>query len=361
MHRPRAAGPVIGTEAFTITELGNGVTKISGLHVTDADATASTDTFTVSAATGNVGSSVSPSAGSGAGIAGLNAALDNGIIYDPHSPQPQTDSVTLTVADSFGHTDRVHFIFNQGGSGPDVALTGTSGKDVIFATDHADTLTGGAGADQFVFAPGAEPERRYDHGFQAGRGPHRSAAVLRSGRRQYRWLAVHPCGAEFDKPGGCPDHARQRSHHAEERRCRPACMPATSSCRRITLPSVAASPIALAPRYRCHLLACLAPLSRRTFGSHEAIAGIAKVVQAAHRLCPAAVPCAADRVCRAARRRSGAGRGNSRQDLRCLPAHRSAQEDGTGRSPSSISTTRAWKSSGSGHGRGPGLRIWSPN
>ena len=59
-----AAGPVIGTEAFTITELGNGVTKISGLHVTDADATASTDTFTVSAATGNVGSSVSPSAGS---------------------------------------------------------------------------------------------------------------------------------------------------------------------------------------------------------------------------------------------------------------------------------------------------------
>ena len=152
-----AAGPVIGTEAFTITELGNGVTKISGLHVTDADATASTDTFTVSAATGNVGSSVSPSAGSGAGIAGLNAALDNGIVYDAHSPQPQTDSVTLTVADSFGHTDRVHFIFNQGGSGPDVTLTGTSGKDVIFATDHADTLTGGAGADQFVFAPGESP------------------------------------------------------------------------------------------------------------------------------------------------------------------------------------------------------------
>ena len=35
-----AAGPVIGTDAFTVTELGNGVTKISGLHVTDADATA---------------------------------------------------------------------------------------------------------------------------------------------------------------------------------------------------------------------------------------------------------------------------------------------------------------------------------
>ena len=60
-----AAGPVIGTDAFTVTELGNGVTKVSGLYVSDTDATASTDTFTVSAATGNVGSSVTPSTGSG--------------------------------------------------------------------------------------------------------------------------------------------------------------------------------------------------------------------------------------------------------------------------------------------------------
>ncbi|WP_247834400.1 VCBS domain-containing protein [Bradyrhizobium sp. 200] len=148
-----ATGPVIGTDAFTVTELDNGVTKISGLYVSDADTTASTDTFTASVATGNVGSSVTPSTGSGSGIAGINAALNNGIVYDPHSPQPQTDSVTLTVADSFGHTDRVHFIFNQGGPGPDVALTGTSGKDVIFATGHTDTLTGGVNADQFVFTP----------------------------------------------------------------------------------------------------------------------------------------------------------------------------------------------------------------
>ena len=163
-----AAGPVIGTDAFTVTELGNGVTKISGLHVTDADATASTDTFTVSAATGDVGSSVTPSTGSGSGIAAINAALNSGITYDPHSPQPQADSVTLTVADSFGHTDRVHFIFNQGGAGPDVALTGTSGKDVIFATGHTDTLTGGASADQFVFAPEASPSADTITDFKAG-------------------------------------------------------------------------------------------------------------------------------------------------------------------------------------------------
>ena len=163
-----AAGPVIGTDAFTVTELGNGVTKVSGLHVSDADATASTDTFTVSAATGDVGSSVTPSTGSGSGIAAINAALNSGITYDPHSPQPQTDSVTLTVADSFGHTDRVHFIFNQGGAGPDVALTGTSGKDVIFATGHTDTLTGGASADQFVFAPETNPSADTITDFKAG-------------------------------------------------------------------------------------------------------------------------------------------------------------------------------------------------
>ena len=161
---------MIGTDAFTVTELGNGVTKVSGLYVSDTDATASTDTFTVSAATGNVGSSVTPSTGSGllSGAAGINAALNSGITYDPHSPQPQTDSVTLTVADSFGHTDRVHFIFNQGGAGPDVALTGTSGKDVIFATGHTDTLTGGASADQFVFTPETNPSADTITDFKAG-------------------------------------------------------------------------------------------------------------------------------------------------------------------------------------------------
>ncbi len=76
-------------------------------------------------------------------------------------PVIETDAFTVTErdngADSFGPTDQVHFIFNQGGTGPDVTLTGTSGKDVIFATGHADTLTGGVSADQFVFAPETSP------------------------------------------------------------------------------------------------------------------------------------------------------------------------------------------------------------
>ncbi len=46
----------------------------------------------------------------------------------------------------------MNFVFNVGSAatGP-VTLTGTSGKDVIFATGNTDTLTGAGGADQFVF------------------------------------------------------------------------------------------------------------------------------------------------------------------------------------------------------------------
>jgi len=45
----------------------------------------------------------------------------------------------------------VNFIFNEAGTGS-ITLQGTVGKDVIFATGHTDTLTGDAGADQFVFS-----------------------------------------------------------------------------------------------------------------------------------------------------------------------------------------------------------------
>jgi hypothetical protein len=142
---------VIGTDQFLATENDNGVTTVSGLYVTDTAATASTDTFAVAATTGaSPESNVTPQVGSGH-LTDINTTLSNGVVYDPGSNQPQADSVTLTVADGIGGTDTVHFIFNQAGTGPNVALTGTSGKDVIIATGETDTLTGGAGADQFVF------------------------------------------------------------------------------------------------------------------------------------------------------------------------------------------------------------------
>jgi Ca2+-binding RTX toxin-like protein len=59
----------------------------------------------------------------------------------------------LTVTDSFGAAATVNFVFNQAGAGPNIALQGTSGNDVIFATNSPDVLTGGGGQDQFVFAP----------------------------------------------------------------------------------------------------------------------------------------------------------------------------------------------------------------
>jgi VCBS repeat-containing protein len=150
-----AAGPVIGTDAFGVTHNGDGTTTVTGLYVSDTDATAPNHTFTVSAAASSASGSATPPAADGS-LAAVNAALDKGITYDPGNDPSQTDMVTLTVTDGLGHSDTVHFVFNQAGQGP-VTLTGTPGKDIFFTTDSDDTLTGGASADQFVFAPGQNP------------------------------------------------------------------------------------------------------------------------------------------------------------------------------------------------------------
>jgi hypothetical protein len=150
-----ATGPLIDTDAVSVTENGDGTTTVSGLHVSDGDATAPNDTFTVSTATSSAGGSVIPPAANGS-LAAVNAALNSGIHYDPGNNPPQTDMVKLTVSDGLGHSDTVHFVFHEAGQGP-VTLNGTSGKDVIFATGSDDTLTGGASADQFVFASGQNP------------------------------------------------------------------------------------------------------------------------------------------------------------------------------------------------------------
>ena len=145
--------PVISTDQFVVTDNhGNGTTTVSGLYVSDPD---SSDTFTMTATTGlGSDSSVSPSSeGPNATLADINTTLANGVTYSPGPEAPQNDSVTFTVTDSSGASDTVNFIFNQGNSDSPVTLTGTAGKDVIFATGNNDTLTGGAGADQFVFKP----------------------------------------------------------------------------------------------------------------------------------------------------------------------------------------------------------------
>jgi hypothetical protein len=145
--------PVISTSSLTVTQNGDGTTTITGLQVSDLDAAASTETFTMTATTGAAGSGTSVSPGSGTGLlTAINTELGTGITYNPGTTPPSTDKVALTVADGFGATDTVNFVFKavSGATGP-VTLTGTSGKDVIFATGNNDTLTGGGGADQFVF------------------------------------------------------------------------------------------------------------------------------------------------------------------------------------------------------------------
>ncbi|WP_213287080.1 VCBS domain-containing protein [Bradyrhizobium sp. sGM-13] len=159
--------PVIGTDVV-VTEHVDETTTFSGLYVTDADATGST--FAMSATTGaSPVTSVTPANGSGLDFEEINATLDSGIAYLHDTAEPQTDMVTLTVADSFGGADTVNFIFNHAGTGPEVTLNGTSGKDVIFATGYADTLTGGEGADQFVFTPEVSPNTDTIMNFAPGR------------------------------------------------------------------------------------------------------------------------------------------------------------------------------------------------
>ncbi|WP_247459812.1 hypothetical protein [Bradyrhizobium sp. 62] len=163
---PPDNGPVINTESFQVwhnNELNTD--SITRLSVIDTDSGAATDTFTVTLSTAHPDVSstdLSPTTGS---LDNINAGLANGagITYDPtgastdESPQPPaTDQITLTVADSAGRYDTVNFIFNEAGdTSQGISLQGTSGKDVIFATDTNDTLTGGDAKDQFVFAPGA--------------------------------------------------------------------------------------------------------------------------------------------------------------------------------------------------------------
>jgi fibronectin-binding autotransporter adhesin len=149
----------IDTSHVTLTENGDNAVSIAGIHVVDTDGPASAGTFTMTATAAASGSSVTPSSDSGSLIKIANDL--SGMIYNPGSNPPTSDKVALTITDSFGARDTVHFVFNESGSGSRsglTALNGTPGKDVIFATSNSDTLTGGGGHDQFVFKPASGPD-----------------------------------------------------------------------------------------------------------------------------------------------------------------------------------------------------------
>jgi hypothetical protein len=148
------AAPTILTNNLTTVHNPDGSMTVSGVQVTDADAFASTGTFILAATTGAAasGTSITPPTSSGS-LTSINSVLATGVTYHPGVTPPSTDMATLTVKDSFGAADTENFVFAQPGSGPNITLQGTSGKDVILATNSQDVLTGGAAQDQFVFAP----------------------------------------------------------------------------------------------------------------------------------------------------------------------------------------------------------------
>ncbi|MCK1391869.1 VCBS domain-containing protein [Bradyrhizobium sp. 1] len=141
--------PVIDTTHFVHTHNGDNSDTVTDLSVSGS----STETYSLSAVTAGAadGSSVSPSQHDGLSLDDVNSDIAS-VIYAPGCTPPVNDMITFTVTDSHGGKDIVNFIFSEGGEGA-VSLTGTAGKDVIFASETSDTLTGGAGNDQFVFAP----------------------------------------------------------------------------------------------------------------------------------------------------------------------------------------------------------------
>ena len=137
--------PVINVDNISVTQQDDERILVHGLKITDADA-APGETFTLLASTAQPGSNVSPSSGSGA-LAGINTTLGT-VTYNEGSGEPATDKVALKVTDGHGATDTLNLIFNlrEEGSRSNVALIGTTGKDVFFGT---------AGHDQFVFGANA--------------------------------------------------------------------------------------------------------------------------------------------------------------------------------------------------------------
>jgi hypothetical protein len=154
------AAPVIDTTHFTVSHDEGDADIIGGLDVTDVDSAAAAGLFTVTATTEASGSSASFATSHGrsstdtGSLSAINTDLAAGVTYHPGPNAPQTDKVTVTVTDSFGDHDIVNFIFHQANQPQaPVVLTGTAGKDVIFGTGYGDVITGGGGADQFVFSP----------------------------------------------------------------------------------------------------------------------------------------------------------------------------------------------------------------
>jgi hypothetical protein len=147
---PSNQAPVLSAESIRVVENDDlaVTTTVFDIKLSDDDQTSNL-TITATAEWGTV------SPVETGNVLAINTEFAGGIIYTPTDYNGDTelnDIVTLTATDTHGQSDILNFVFQQSGSGG-ATLIGTDEKDVIFATEGNDTLTGNAKADQFVFAP----------------------------------------------------------------------------------------------------------------------------------------------------------------------------------------------------------------
>jgi hypothetical protein len=156
-------GTVIENQAPTIdishlqTDTGEtGMPEIRGITVADEDSANSSFHFaTTTKLGGHVYFSETSSSGHADSLSDLNERLSLPITYEAPAGKTGQETVHLTVTDNKGASDAINFVFHVGDVSPrdHVTLTGTNGRDVIISTAAKDVLSGGFGADQFVFGP----------------------------------------------------------------------------------------------------------------------------------------------------------------------------------------------------------------
>jgi len=143
--------PVALSDNLTTAQNLDGSATELGVQVTDSDAVASSEIFSLAATTEAAAPVTSITPTSSAWLTGINGGAAPGVTYHPGVTPPSTDMMTLNLKGNFWATDPENFVFAQPGSGPNITLQGTSGNNVILATQ--DVLSGGAAQDRFVFAP----------------------------------------------------------------------------------------------------------------------------------------------------------------------------------------------------------------
>jgi hypothetical protein len=137
--------PEIDTSSAELSRLHDGYFKISDVSVGDKD-WSSGESYKL-----DINGTVVKSGS----LSSIDHYLEDGFTFKPSDSDAPQATVAVTVTDGFGASEHVNFIFSTAPllSNTQVSLNGTDGQDVIFATGNSDTLTGGKGADQFVFGP----------------------------------------------------------------------------------------------------------------------------------------------------------------------------------------------------------------